>query len=309
MSMILAVCLNPATDVTYEIARLVPGSSHPVRSVLTRAGGKAVNTARVLAQLGEDVTLCGFAGGDRGKRLRSALPDSGVRDAFTEIAGETRQSVAVFDHDQVTVFNEPGPRIGAAEWAELSAAFEKRLHDAAAVVMSGSVPPGAPPDAYARLVRIAHQHGVPTVVDASGTQLANVLPAGPTVTAPNREELADALNLPVARHDELVAATTELSRRTGCTAVVSAGTDGIVAVTGDSRWIARPPRVLSGNPTGAGDALTAGLVRGLASRADLPAVLTDALALAASAVASPVAGEIDVDVYMELRDLAAIEEI
>jgi tagatose 6-phosphate kinase len=129
------------------------------------------------------------------------------------------------------------------------------------------------------------------------------------VTAPNREELADALNLPVARHDELVAATTELSRRTGCTAVVSAGTDGIVAVTGDSRWIARPPRVLSGNPTGAGDALTAGLVRGLASRADLPAVLTDALALAASAVASPVAGEIDVDVYMELRDLAAIEEI
>jgi tagatose 6-phosphate kinase len=307
--MILAVCLNPAIDLTYEIARMVPGSSHPVRSVLTRAGGKAVNTARVLAQLGDDVTLCGFAGGDRGKRLRSALPDSGVLDAFTEIAGQTRQSVAVFDSDQVTVFNEPGPSIDAVEWAALSAAFEEHLRDAAAVVMSGSVPPGTPPDAYARLVRIAHQHGVPTVVDASRTQLANALPAGPTVTAPNREELADALNLPVARYDDLVAATTELSRRTGGVAVVSAGTDGIVAVTEDRRWIARPPRVLSGNPTGAGDALTAGLVRGLASHADWPLVLADALALAVSAVASPVAGEIDAGIYAELRALAVIEEI
>jgi hypothetical protein len=50
-------------------------------------------------------------------------------------------------------------------------------------------------------------------------------------------------------------------------------------------------------------------VRGLASRADWPIVLADALALAASAVASPVADEIDVDIYAELRALSAIEEI
>ena len=53
--MILAVCLNPALDVTYHVDVLVPGATHRVRSVRERAGGKASTAAHVLAQLGEEV--------------------------------------------------------------------------------------------------------------------------------------------------------------------------------------------------------------------------------------------------------------
>jgi tagatose 6-phosphate kinase len=308
-AMILAVCLNPAIDLTYSVGSLRPGTTHAVTRVHRRAGGKAVNTARVLAQLGEPVTLCGFAGGNHGIRLRDGLNDTGVTDALSTIANETRQSVAVVDAGEATVFNEPGPTVSAGEWASLLAAVDDRIDGCAAIVMSGSVPPGAPSDAYAQLVGLAQRHDVPSVVDASGEQLRSALAAGPTVVAPNREELAQALGLPVGDSRELVSATAELSRRAGAAAIVSAGRDGLVAVAGEHCWVARPPRLVAGNPTGAGDALTAGIVRGVAQRAAWPLVLADALALAVAAVAVPIAGHVDLDLYRELLEHSVLEEI
>ncbi|HEY2671187.1 MAG TPA: 1-phosphofructokinase family hexose kinase [Rugosimonospora sp.] len=302
--MILAVCLNPALDVTYSVTALRPGTSHTVSAVHHRAGGKGVNVARVLAQVGEAVTVCGFAGGSTGRRLRDELTGSGVADRLTGIAGDTRQCVTVVDDADATVFNEPGPAVADSDWDRLADTFEQQLAGCAAAVMSGSVPPGAPADAYARLVRIARRHGVPTVVDTSGAHLRTAADAGPTVLAPNRDEVG----LPSGGRAELLAAAAELSRRGGGTAVISAGRDGLVAVSGEHRWWARPPRQVTGNPTGAGDALSAGLARGLARGAAWPLVLADALALAAAAVAAPVAGQVELSLYRELAELSTVED-
>ena len=62
--MILTVTCNPAVDVTYDVDRLVPGAVHRVSRVRQRLGGKGVNVARVLHQLGEPVHALGL--GDAG---------------------------------------------------------------------------------------------------------------------------------------------------------------------------------------------------------------------------------------------------
>lgn len=306
--MILAICLNPAIDVTYSVGSLRPGTSHAVTTVHRRAGGKAVNTARVLAQLGELVTLCGFAGGLSGVWLRADLVGSGVEDALTPSRGETRQSVTVVDDVDATVLNETGPTLTTPEWLALLDEVRARLPGCAGVVMSGSVPPGAPVDAYAQLVRSAHREGVPAVVDATGEQLRHALAAGPAVVAPNREELAETTGLPVSTREQLVEATAALTRTTGGAAVVSAGRDGVVAVVGPRRWVVAPPRLVGGNPTGAGDALTAGLTRGLARDDGWPARLADAVALATAAVADPVAGHVELPLYRALLAETVVKE-
>ena len=61
--MIVAVCVNPAIDVTYRVPELSVGRSHRVREVHARAGGKGINVARVLHQLGESVTVVALCGG------------------------------------------------------------------------------------------------------------------------------------------------------------------------------------------------------------------------------------------------------
>jgi tagatose 6-phosphate kinase len=307
--MIVSICLNAAIDVTYTVPRLVPGSSHAVEGVRSRSGGKAVNTARVLAQLGEPVTLCGFAGGARGIQLRAGLEGTGVVDALTGIAGETRQSIAVFAEGDATVFNEPGPRVSEAEWAALLDDVAAHVSGASAVVISGSVPPGIPEDGYAQLTKLSRDSGVPVVLDAAGRALLEGLAAEPEIVAPNRGEAAAALGLGAADRTDRFVEAAALSALSHGAAVISDGARGIVATADGRRWVGEPPAVVSGNPTGAGDALNAGLVLGLARGSGLPESIQLSLALATAAVLSPVAGEIDPAVYRDLVSRTFVKEI
>ena len=146
------------------------------------------------------------------------------------------------------------------------------------------------------------------MVDASGPQLARAISAGPSITAPNLGELLDALDLPAASLD-LLSAAQELARRSGSAVVVSAGRDGLVAVSDGNQWSATPQRILEGNPTGAGDAVTAALSRGLALRQSWPEMLNEATALAGAAVVSAVAGSIDLATYRSLLAKNTVKEL
>ncbi len=86
----------------------------------------------------------------------------------------------------------------------------------------------------------------------------------------------------------------EAMREAGAQAVVvSMGYEGLVAVTAEGTWRARMPYRVAGNPTGAGDALVAGLAMGVVAGMPWPERLRLAAALGAAAVAMPTAGEID----------------
>jgi tagatose 6-phosphate kinase len=91
--------------------------------------------------------------------------------------------------------------------------------------------------------------------------------------------------------------------------VVSAGADGLLALTSAGRWAAKPPERLQGNPTGAGDACVAALARGFVTHASWPERLGDAVALSASAVLRPLAGDVDVPAYHRFRESVRVEEI
>lgn len=306
--MILTVCLNPGVDVTYTLPSFVRGTSVTVEQVEKRAGGKGINTARALAQLGEAVVVCGFAGGQVGRWLRSMLATDALVEKLTPIEDETRQCVIVFDGEDATVLNERGPTVSDAEWLAVLVEVERELEEASAISLSGSVPRGCPPDAYAQLIRLAHAHGVPSVLDTSGSQLSTALSAGPDITAPNFHELRSALG-EAGNGIDLLSAATELQRRTGGAVVVSAGENGLVAVSGGQRWSAQPERILVGNPTGAGDALTAALARGLSRSQDWPTMLTESIALAGAAIASPFAGDIDLAAYHLLLSNSTVREL
>ncbi len=147
------------------------------------------------------------------------------------------------------------------------------------------------------------------MLDTGGPQLLAALTEHPTVAAPNHHEAAEALGSPLSGADEALVAAADLSGRSGGAVVVSVGHDGLVAATPQQRWRAAPPRVLAGNPTGAGDALTAALARGVADGRCLPDVLADAVALSGAAVVRPTAGEVDLATYDELRPLCRVEEV
>ncbi|CAL9498957.1 1-phosphofructokinase family hexose kinase [Streptomyces griseomycini] len=302
--MILTVTLNTALDITYRVPALRPHTSHRVSEVTERPGGKGVNVARVLAALGHEVTVTGFAGGTTGRVLRDRLAEvPGVLDALVPVSGTTRRTVAVVDERSggTTQLNEPGPVIGHAEWSAFQEAYEDLLASASAVALCGSLPPGVPVGAYASLARTARAAGVPVLLDTSGAALRRGVAGRPDVLKPNAEELAE-----LTGSHEPLRATQDARRRGAGTVVASLGPQGVLAVTPEGRWRAVPPAHLHGNPTGAGDSLVAGLLAGLVERLPWPDRLTRAVALSAATVLSPVAGEFDRPAYEELLGRVAV---
>ena len=99
------------------------------------------------------------------------------------------------------------------------------------------------------------------------------------------------LGRPLAGLGAAAAAAAELRDAGAAAVVVSLGGDGLLAVTGEGTWRAAPPGPVAGNPTGAGDAVVAGLAHGLVLGRPWPERLRHATALGTAAVAAPAAGQ------------------
>lgn len=304
--MILVVALNPALDVTHHVPGVDWAGVNRPAVVRARAGGKGLNVARTLRAIGAEVRVIGLAGGVTGEQVQSALGELRVPASFTPIGGETRRTFAVVDtaRGDTALFNEPGPTVGPDEYAEFCVMYEKALAGCSAVVLSGSLPRGLSPDTYAELGAMAAAAGVPAVLDAHGEALLRGAAARPAIVKPNLAEL-EALagrSLSTARGADTVAvalAARELRAMGPQAVVVTLGAAGLCAVTSDGSWHAAPAAEVPGNPTGAGDAVAAGLVHGLVLGRPWEERLRHAVALGTASAAASVAGEFSHAAYTE----------
>jgi tagatose 6-phosphate kinase len=318
---IAVVALSPALDVTHHVDGVDwAGVNRPAR-VRAMAGGKGLNVASTLHALGADVLLLGVAGGPTGAAVRVGLQAAGVPAVFTEIAADTRRTFVVVDTrgGDVASFYEPAAPVTAAEFDQFLATFRDALPRCAAVVLSGSLPPGRPAGTYADLITVAAKAGVPVLLDTSGEALLRGAAAGPAIVKPNLAELAAATGRPLrwtagsdwpgapgggSEPDQagepdraaVLAAAGWLRAHGAQSVVVSLGAAGLLAVTGDGAWHAAPDPV-DGNPTGAGDAAVAGLAHALTLGQPWPDRLRHAAALGAATAAAAVAGEFAADDY------------
>jgi tagatose 6-phosphate kinase len=290
---IIVVCLNPALDVTHHVDAVDWGGVNRPRAVRARPGGKGLNVARTLHALGVDVLVLGLAGGITGAGVEAALRERCVPAAFTPVAGETRRTFSVVDDSRVTAFYEAGPAVSEEEFAAFRRGYEQALDGAAAVVLSGSLPPGLEPATYATLIQAA---GIPAVLDTHGEALRLGAAAGAATVKPN-----------LATPDEVIAAAGQL--RGAQAVVVTLGPDGLLAATGDGSWRARAPAAVTGNATGAGDAVAAALAHGLVLGRPWDERLRHAAALGAATAAAPVAGEFRRQDYLGALTAVTVEEV
>src|SRR5699024_6474413 len=170
---------------------------HRVREVRAAAGGKGLNVARVLAELGVDAICAGPLGGGVGQELCELLdPLPSIRQAWTPIAGTTRRTVTVVGPGGATAFNEPGPAVTPAELRALRESLTTLVSSSdpriEAVTLNGSLPPGLTGSDLAHLIRAAFDQDRPVLVDTSGPALLTAARAGATVLKPNAAEAMDA---------------------------------------------------------------------------------------------------------------------
>jgi 1-phosphofructokinase family hexose kinase len=293
---------NLTIDRTSRLAELRPGEVLRVSDVAVTPGGKGLNVARAALILRAPASLVGFIPGHTGRAAAAMIAEEGVTLQGVPVPGEIRSTAIVLEPGgRATVLNEPGPALLEGAWVALEAVIDDALADHGVLVCSGSLPPGAPEDGYAKLVARARDAGRRSVVDASGTALAASLGAYPEVVVPNLGEAEGVLH---GRADEAVdaapdarpraeQAALELVRRGAEAAVVTAAAAGAaVAWDHDPVWI-DAPHVRAVNPIGAGDVLTAALAAALERGSSIVDAAREGVAAASAAVEHRVAGRFD----------------
>ena len=259
--MIITVTLNPALDKTVEIPDFSLDAVNRITTMRTDPGGKGLNVSKVIAKLGGTSTVVGVLGGTTGRRIADAMDALGIACQFTFVDGETRTNLKVIDpaRHTNTDLNEPGLTVDQETLDHMRDALVAAIRPGDIVVLSGSLPKGAPADTYGSWTAACRTAGARVFLDADGEPLAHGLAAKPYLAKPNNHELSRLTGRALETADDLLAAARTLIADGVERVVVSMGGDGALFVSANRAYRAEGLRVPVGSTVGAGDSMVAAL--------------------------------------------------
>ena len=308
--MILTLTVNPAIDCTYTTDRISYEDRVYVRSSFEQAGGKGINAAHVIQALGAEVLALATAGGATGKLLTALLETSQLPVSLIPIRHPIRRNLTISDQQGLTIkLDEAGPQISSGEEKRIEEAAREKLEGASWLMLCGSLPPGMSVDFYARLIEMAREKGVSTLLDTGGEALRLGIQARPTVVKPNRQEAERLLNRSLMTRYQAVEAMGEIAALGVDTVVLSLGSDGALGVSGEGRYHVLAPEIRQACPIGAGDALAATFVWALSRNEPFVEALRWGVAAGTAAAATPGTSFASSTETRQMRERVQVEEI
>jgi 6-phosphofructokinase 2 len=285
MNAIVTLTMNPALDIATSTDRVVP--THKLRCATPRydPGGGGINVARAVHALDGDAVAIFPIGGPAGQMIRHLLEQEGVAHRPIAIAGFTRESLAVEEHQtgKQYRFILPGPEISERDQERCLDELSLLAPAAAYVVASGSLPLGVPDDFYRRVGELVNKHGGRLVLDTSGPALKKA-GGGIYLLKPSLRELEHLTGQEIrTQRQQEQAASQVIAQGHSEIVVLSLGAEGALLATaeGCERFAAIPVEARS--TVGAGDSMLAGIVLGLSR--GLPLLQAVRFGMAAGAAA------------------------
>lgn len=305
------LCLNPAIDKLYVIDGFAPGEDYPGQKPTVRIGGKGVNAARVLSQLGADVHLYALLGEESITSFAREM-EPRCRCTFIPVSGACRTTVNIIDrkNDRETVITERGPQVSDVHVQALMDALEADVAAGDMVCCSGSIIAGAPEDIYAKISRLAKRKGARCALDCNAKALpASLEGANYALGKPNERELCALLGEERTQSPERIA---ELARRLMPpyeALVVSMGAAGGMWIDKDCVLLARVPQIGIVSTVGSGDAAFAGALHALAQRMEPQAALRLSMACGAANAALGEVGSVRIEEVRAIENQIQITTI
>jgi 1-phosphofructokinase family hexose kinase len=256
--LIVTLTLNPAIDHIINVDRLAFEDRAYINSSRESAGGRGINASSVINSFGGDTLSVLVSGGASGKRLEALLNGCGFKTAVVPIQNEIRTNLTITDRHGLTVnLNEAGPSLSKSELTSVERVIRQTLKQASWLMLCGSIPPGVPPSFYARLIAMAREKKVKTLLHADGGALREGIEARPTVVTPNQHEAERLLGRTLLTRTHYLDAARQIREMGAESVVLSLGSRGAVGAFAGGLVEALAPRIEAVSPIGAGDALSA----------------------------------------------------
>ena len=266
--MLYALALNPCLDKTASIDRFDPDVPNRVRVERLDVGGKGVNVARAVSALGGDVKLIGFD--YRGQPVASAMAREKVSCALIPLAGDLRVNMKLREEEtgRTIEISERGLETSREDIRRIIARLLDSVQPGDWVALAGSLPPGALPETYAKILHALKDKGCRTAVDCDGLALSAAMEEQPALIKPNAQEFKNLTGVNAKDTGAAVAACRSLLEKGVEWVCLSRGQLGALLAHGEEAWTCPAADVSVKGTAGAGDTMLAALL--LAIERQLP---------------------------------------
>jgi ribokinase len=258
----------------------IPGPGETVigGEFLLAAGGKGANQAVAAARLGAHVTLVACLGNDLfGDQAMAGYEREGIDVSMIVRSSQAASGVALIIVDAQ---GENSIAVASGANARLSPADIERAADQIAQADALLVQLEVPMPAVRRAIQIAHDAGVPVILNPAPAQEIDVaLLRMVTVATPNEHEIKVVAGL--QDQDAAVSAMLDAGAQT---VLVTLGKDGVLWAAGKTRTQIPAFQVKAIDTTAAGDAFNGGLACALGDGKPMAKAIRYANAVAALSV-------------------------
>lgn len=279
------------------------GEVNRVQESELHAAGKGLNVARVLSDLGAEVTITGFLGAENQDAFNQAFTSMGIKDECIRVTGATRINVKLVTQDNnVTDINFPSFEINNTALSNFEQKLMLLAEDHDYFVLTGSLPKGVTPEKSAQWITELSKKGKKVIFDSSQHALTAGVKSKPYLIKPNIDELSQLLDKKIMNLTELKTVLPQLDQYQIPNMVISLGAEGVVWHQAEETLYAKPPTMPVVSTVGAGDTLVAGLCWGMLQGFESKQTLIMATALSALAVSQIGTGIMDKSKWYALQE-------
>jgi 1-phosphofructokinase family hexose kinase len=249
-------------DVLYKLDELELGATLLDIASDTHPAGKALNVAKVVKTLGEEVCIIGIVPENDEKRFNDYCKQLGIKAEFITVEGSVRINATISETERnvVTHINSMGPALSEKSQEEILQLMQKRLSPGDTWVFSGSIPEGFDNDIYKKMIQECRKKKALSLLDSRGKALKMGARAKPDMLKPNLAELEQYFGEQIQGVHHIALKGKKLIDLGIDYAFISLGSDGMIAIHENDCLLCSPPTVKVVDTVGSGDALAAGIV-------------------------------------------------
>lgn len=310
--MIVVAGLTPAFQQIMIYDTLRPGEVNRARDVRWCASGKVLNVAIALSRLGGPLLTIAPLGGLAGRTIELEFEELDVPARWVFVRGATRVCTTLIEKElqRTTELVENARPMSEDELEMFVEAFAPALHGANYIVLSGSLPGGAPPTYFLELIDRGQVPGNQLILDIRGPELLATLPRRPLLVKPNREELEITVGRRLSQELDVLAAMRDWNALGAHWVLTSDGGRATLLASAQEAYRFTPcPVERIENPIGCGDVLTAGIAWGLRSGRTMVEAVRLGMGAAAENLVELLPARIDAKLALERAKIVGVERI
>jgi len=263
--MIRAVLYNSAIDVHYKIPKFGGEANFIGLNSVSFPAGKAINFAKAVKILGEEVEVSGLVASADMRRFRNFLDEYKIYHDLSEISGNTRINTTIYEEKSGISYhlNSKSEHILDEEVSIFNQKLISKIQEGDFLSFSGSVPEGYDEEIYRKLIEECKAKNAKAALDTRDNPLKHGLSALPFLISPNETEFQDLFGDELKGLHNIVLKGKRLAESGIENVFITLGKDGIIALNKNECLRCLPPEIVQPiNSVGCGDAFLAGAVVG-----------------------------------------------